>query len=574
MMPTQPERPTICLNMIVKNEAQIIGESLASVAPYIDYWVIIDTGSNDGTQDVVRATMAELGIPGELHERPWRDFGHNRTEALKLAQGRCEYIWVNDADDVLEGTPDFRGLTADGYFMLLSGREVDFWQLHLFRDGVAWRYVGATHEYAICSDPHTEEQLPGNYRILYRETGSNSLGSQKLSRDRELLLAEIERNPENSRPVFYLAATYRAMADYPNARAWFAQRAEMGGFEEEVYYSLLKLAEAMDKMGDPWPDVQAAYLSAWAFRPIRAEALYEIAFHYRSTEQYELGYLFASRGAQIPVPDSDVLFVQSEIHNWRLLDEQAVCASWVGRKAEALRIDRLLLTREDLPDVDRQRILENRDQGAAELLAACAAYPAGLAMRAPSRSDAEVTVSLAATANTSAVQQTLNSFMRCCTDIERVGRFLIVDAGMTPADREVFAGRYPFVDFVAAPEADLNVVRQQIGGRYWLHLWHGWQFFTEEALITRLTDVLESEPEVYQVGVNFSDALQLTIDSPARSGVQVTPRGNRYVLNDEPTTGPAMFDMTRLNRVLEKTTDGALRGPTATLDEVLCIHTP
>ena len=88
-----------------------------SVAPYITSWVIVDTGSDDGTQDVIRSHMASLGIPGELHERPWRNFGHNRSEALTLAQGHGDYIWVMDADDTVVGTPDFGGLSADVYNM-------------------------------------------------------------------------------------------------------------------------------------------------------------------------------------------------------------------------------------------------------------------------------------------------------------------------------------------------------------------------------------------------------------------------------------------------------------------------
>src|SRR5215471_11928556 len=96
----------LCLNMIVKNEAPVIARSLASVRPITDYWVIVDTGSTDGTQDAIRALMADL--PGELHERPWRDFAHNRTEALELARPHGEYVLIIDADDVLECETQFK----------------------------------------------------------------------------------------------------------------------------------------------------------------------------------------------------------------------------------------------------------------------------------------------------------------------------------------------------------------------------------------------------------------------------------------------------------------------------------
>src|SRR5215472_9696406 len=95
----------LCLNMIVENEAAVIARCLASVRPIIDYWVIVDTGSTDGTQDAIRTLMADR--PGELYERPWRDFAHNRSEALALAQPHGEYVLWIDADDVLELKPDF-----------------------------------------------------------------------------------------------------------------------------------------------------------------------------------------------------------------------------------------------------------------------------------------------------------------------------------------------------------------------------------------------------------------------------------------------------------------------------------
>ena len=57
--------------MIVKDEAHVVAETLACVAPYIDTWVIVDTGSTDKTIDVVTSFFAARNIPGEIYQRPW-----------------------------------------------------------------------------------------------------------------------------------------------------------------------------------------------------------------------------------------------------------------------------------------------------------------------------------------------------------------------------------------------------------------------------------------------------------------------------------------------------------------------
>lgn len=351
--------------MIVRNEAGIIRETLDNIAPYISCWVIVDTGSDDGTQNVIRDHMARHGIPGALHQRPWRNFGHNRSEALALAQGHGDYIWVLDADDKVVGNLDF-GQLGDDLYQLRYGPSSDInWRPNLFRDGLPVRYEGVIHEYVMVDSDFSHDRVDGDYYIESGRLGArNSNPQQKYESDRDLLLTELERNPEDARSVFYLAQSYFDLGDFENARKWYEHRVEMGGWAEEVYYSMYRVGESMSSMGAPWPQVQDAYLRAWEFRPTRAEALYAIAFRYRLDKRYRLGYLFAKHAAEIPLPTEDTLNVSADTYNWGALDEAAVCASWIDEHAEAVTLWRRILARPNIPDLDRQRIAANCDNSA------------------------------------------------------------------------------------------------------------------------------------------------------------------------------------------------------------------
>lgn len=558
--------------MIVRDEAHVVTELLDVVAPYITSWVIVDTGSQDGTQQVIRDHMARLGIAGHLYERPWRNFAHNRTEALILAQGYADYIWVIDADDLVVGTPDFSHLNADVYWLRFVDSTADvFWQPWLFRNGVGVRWVGVTHEYADWDKSHSEVKLSGDYHIQYRTLGTRAQTGQKHINDRDLLLAEVERHPDDARSVFYLAQTYYCLRDFANARKWYARRTEMGGYAEEVYFSLWRIALSMAQQGAPWPEVLDAYLRAWQFRPTRAEPLYEIARAYRREGSYQLGYLFAARAAEIPFPE-DSLFVCGDIYTWHAMDEQAVCASWTDRHAEALALCRRLLARPEIPDHDRQRIASNRDLCAATVIDSTPSYPDAELLRSLRHlpNDAEVTVTLVAGPDRAGTELTVNSFLHCCTDILEAGRFLAIDAGLSDADLAVLRDRYGFLEFTRSG-TDLGQIRAAVDGRFWLHLGQGWRFFAPEKLITRLRAVLAAEPQVFQVGVNVADASQLTDATGCEGEVQRTHDGGRYVLTGQMARGPAMFDTARLDEAggVDGAAAAGLR--TASLDEVLCI---
>ena len=364
--------------------------------------------------------------------------------------------------------------------------------------------------------------------------------------------------------VSLVARSYFDLEDFANARHWSARRAEMGGRAEDVYDALYQVAASMANLGAPSPEVQTAYLTAWEFRPTRAEPLHAVARRNREAGRYRLGYLFAKRAAEIPLPAEDGLFAQADVYGWRATDEQAVCASWIGKQVEAFTLWRGLLARPDLPPIERRRIAANRDICVPSMLETARVYPAAV-VQSLAAADADVIVTLITGPDRAATENALNSFLTCCTDVTRVGRFLAVDTGLTPEDRAILHERYGFLEFIPGSGAELADLRAQIDAPFWLNLGRGWLFFAPENLITRLIAVLRAEQEVFQVGVNFTDAVTLSGASAEENAVRRAPDAGRYVLTGAPAAGPAMFDTARLDR----SAAAGLR--TASLDEVLCI---
>lgn len=343
--------------MIVKNEAHVIGELLESVAPYLTYWVIADTGSTDGTQQLVREFFAKRKIPGELHERPWKNFGHNRSEALHYADGKADYLWVIDADDKIVGEIKFNSLSSDCY-ELRYGTDFTYWRKQLFRSGLDWRYVGVLHEYPDTPKPHTSTRLDGDYHIESRRLGARNLDPQKYRRDAEVLEAALTDEPSNTRYWFYLGQSLFDAGEFARAKRAYIKRASMGGWAEEVYYSLLRigLCEKVLNSGDAL--IAEALLRAYEYRPTRAEALYELSKHYREKGQFALATLYARGALKIPFPDSDQLFVSRDVYEFRALDEFATAAYYTPFAAEGAAAMEQLLAKQ-LPAAERERIEKN-----------------------------------------------------------------------------------------------------------------------------------------------------------------------------------------------------------------------
>lgn len=369
---TSRPRTNICLCMIVKNETEVLPRLFRSVKDYVDYYVIVDTGSTDDTIALIGRELGAYGIEGEVHEREWVNFGVNRQQALELAvaAGRADWLLFIDADEELGvSDPKFYEKLEPGVSYDIEKHQggVRYAVPHLVNVKAAtFRWEGVVHNYLVTVAGPKQRQLRKDVWIVYHfGEGAKSRGltqEQKYLRDAQLLEDDLLKNPDNPRSQFYLAQSYRDAGHREKAYAEYKKRVKMKGWVEETYVAQLEAARMALALDEPEDVVVREYLEAFNLRPTRVEPLHDLARYFRRKGQHGKAYVFARTGVEVERPD-DQLFLAQQVYDWRMLDELGVAAYWVGDYASAKEAGETLLWRVEhglrVPPDDLRRIREN-----------------------------------------------------------------------------------------------------------------------------------------------------------------------------------------------------------------------
>lgn len=348
-------RPTICLAMIVRDEAHIIKRCLTSVLPYIDHWIVSDTGSVDNTCVVTRAFMADAGIPGKVIHRPWIDFGHNRTIALQAAaRSGCDYTLVIDADEVLvvDDASVLEGLQHDAYRVEMRFPGISYPRVNLMRSARNFRYVGRIHEYAT-ADPHPVEFMldPSKIHMWTDGDGARGRSGTKQARDVAIMQQWVVDEPDNPRAWFYLAQGFETVNRLNEALAAYTKRSMMGDYAAEVWFCHYRMGRLCDIAGN-WPGAQLHYLDAYQHSPHRAEPLFWLGVAHHNRQQDNIALLYLEQATLLDKPVSD-LFVEPAIYHHLAHMQYAICLYNTGKHGEAQDMARELLKHERVPDAQR-----------------------------------------------------------------------------------------------------------------------------------------------------------------------------------------------------------------------------
>jgi tetratricopeptide (TPR) repeat protein len=348
--------PTLCLNMIVKNESKIITRLLDSVLSIIDCYCICDTGSTDDTVNKITEYFNNKNIPGKVVVETFKNFCHNRTFALHSCLGMSDYVLLLDADMVFE-IHDFdkNKLNKFDSFHILQGNDSFYYQnMRIIRNNGLYKYIGVTHEYIDTPSNNTTYGFKRS-ELFIRDLGDGGCKHDKFERDIKLLLDGIAQEPHNhARYYFYLANSYHDTGRYGEGICAYKKRIEIGGWVQEVWYSYYRIGLCFKNMGKI-DDAINYWLKGYDYYPERVEGLLEIMNHYRLTSKHQLCdeiYKKAKKILDLNKSRDHYLFLYNDAYTHKIYYEYTIIASYIGIKNINYEIIKILNNSRDSNEID------------------------------------------------------------------------------------------------------------------------------------------------------------------------------------------------------------------------------
>jgi len=355
---------TVCLSMIVKNESHCILKMLESAAKISDAIVIADTGSTDGTQDIIRKFGEEREIPTYVFERPFDDFEKSRNFGMQKARDVVQelgwnpndcWTWWCDADETIIVNDKFtkNQFVNDLYMINTYIGQMKYTRNTFARVSKPFRFYGPVHEFIICEEKNITSGLAENVHVDVKMIGASWQGNipTKYKSHAFVLEKYIDENRQDPRWIFYTAQSYHDSASVPDNKEeneerlrrsikYYRERVSRNdGYAEEIYYSQFRIGTIMRVLEEPWNLTHQELLKAYAIDPLRGESIKTIIDYYLQVGEWHMAYLY-TKFAKVnfhgknPYP-TRLLFVDEALYSWKFLEAHAAACFYTGRQQEA-----------------------------------------------------------------------------------------------------------------------------------------------------------------------------------------------------------------------------------------------
>lgn len=256
-----PCKSLLCLLMMVRNEEDVVRETLELALPYVDQVVLLDTGSTDATLRHVKQVRCDHPEkPFHVYEAPFVDFATTRNQLLDYARAvsTAPFFLALDASDRLERGHELRRwleqhaeqrhiscalhTVPDMYLVQLECNHVNSVATRVFTNHKQLHYRWPVHEY-LChreTGKYCVRDIIPNVCIVHDRTRDAHKTRQRLPHDKQqlraLLPTVVDDKPMLMRAWYYLAQTCIDLGEYDQAIYWLDARLSHHGKNKEEYY--------------------------------------------------------------------------------------------------------------------------------------------------------------------------------------------------------------------------------------------------------------------------------------------------------------------------------------------------
>jgi len=136
-------------------------------------------------------------------------------------------------------------------------------------------------------------------------------------------------------------------------------------------------------------------------------------------------------------------------------------------------------------------------------------------------------------------EKTMNSFINCCTDLNRIDQWFCVDDNSSEEDRVKMKEKYPFFTFYfktykekGHPQS-MNIIRDHVKTEYIFHMEDDWKFFHPSNYIGKCMDILNfCDNNVGQCLINKNYSETINDIDIAGGLLSKTKNGTRYYMHE------------------------------------------
>jgi glycosyltransferase involved in cell wall biosynthesis len=380
-MAKKQNKVKICLWTHVQNEASIIKKMLESAVDYIDYWVLVDNGSTDGTQDIIKKFFEEHKVKGKLYQSEigWKGHGINRQHSwdfLKNTKHNCDYILRIDADEAISVDDDFDWTiipSQEAWTITYQSGDHCVPRMWMWKWGLPWYWADDVAHETIHLEggrvPYEPKYMPLTFKHISLGGGNSYENPIKYIQDILKLENQLHERFKDGTTIqqekyhlFYLGKSYNytgyhlnSQTDqkyFPYGKKQLKNFLEKGIFyhdcfldsfadDGEHWYVHYLKGQLLERLNKEYEAIEE-YKKSYSLKPSRSESLYNIFKYYYDKEDWEntfiYGLLIKKNKCPIETDNWQIELNCYYDNNWIIRDYLAVALERIGSKLNEVNL--------------------------------------------------------------------------------------------------------------------------------------------------------------------------------------------------------------------------------------------